>query len=101
MASEPVSLAEEAAFLADYRAALGPTVAGALDEIGRRVPLDFFGIDCAVDGAGRLLVFECNAAMLVHDADTSPMFDYKRAPAERIRRAVSAMLTRRAGGPGA
>jgi len=64
-------------------------------EIVRRVDLDFFGVDCALSG-GDLLVFECNAAMLVHDAGTdAPLFAYKRAPAERIRRAVGGLLARR------
>jgi hypothetical protein len=92
---------EEARFLADWPAALGPAAAGALAEIVRRVDLDFFGVDCALTAGGDLLVFECNAAMLVHDDGTdTPLFAYKRPSAERIRHAVGAMLARRGGRTG-
>ena len=87
---------EEAAFLADWRGALGARAAAALDAIGGAIGLDYAGIDCALLPDGRLLLFECNAAMLVRHVDQPPMFDYKRASAERIRSAVSAMLARRA-----
>ena len=95
MANAPALLAEEARFLADPTACLGAGAAAALAEIARRVPLDFFGVDCALDPAGRLLVFECNAAMLVHGADPSPVFDFKRGAIERIRQAVTRMLVSR------
>jgi tetratricopeptide (TPR) repeat protein len=97
MRDRPALLDEEARFLTDYRASLGHVIEAALAGIVRRVPLDFFGIDCAVDRDGKLLVFECNATMLVHDADPSPVFDFKRAPAERIRQAVGRLLARRGG----
>ena len=100
MGEHPGRLDEEAGFLADPLGALGPRAAEALAGIVRLVPLDFFGIDCAVDADGRLLVFECNATMLVHDADPSPVFDFKRAPTEHIRLAVGRLLARRAGRPG-
>jgi glutathione synthase/RimK-type ligase-like ATP-grasp enzyme len=97
MRDRPALLDEEARFLADPLASLGPDIAASLADIVRAVPLDFFGIDCSVDTDGKLLVFECNATMLVHDADPSPVFDFKRAPAERIRQAVGRLLARRGG----
>jgi tetratricopeptide (TPR) repeat protein len=97
MGVRPALLDEEARFLSDYRTSLGPRIATALAAIVQRVPLDFFGIDGSVDQDGRLLVFECNATMLVHDADPGPVFDFKRAPAERIRRAVGRLLAGRGG----
>jgi tetratricopeptide (TPR) repeat protein len=95
MQAQPNLLEEEARFLAG--ASLGPTADAALATIAARIKLDFFGIDCSVDQDGRLLVFECNAAMLVHNADPSPAFAFKRGPAERIRHAVGRLLARRAG----
>jgi hypothetical protein len=97
MATQPTLLDEEARFLADPDSCLGAPAATALAEIARRVPLDFFGIDCGLDPGGRLIVFECNAAMLVHDADRSPVFDFKRAPVDRIRQAVTRTLVSRVG----
>jgi glutathione synthase/RimK-type ligase-like ATP-grasp enzyme len=36
-------------------------------EIQERIGLDYFGIDCGLDRAGNLFVFEANASMLVHE----------------------------------
>lgn len=91
-------LAEEARFLEDYETALGPHIPGVLREIMRRVPLDFFGIDCTIDGSGNLLLFECNSVMLVH-GETADVFAYKHPFAAAIRDAVSRMLQRRAFSP--
>jgi glutathione synthase/RimK-type ligase-like ATP-grasp enzyme len=96
MAEDAALRAEEAGFLAAPFAHVGPTAAAALREIATRVGLDYCGVDCAVLPDGRLLLFECNAAMLVRHADGSGLFDYKRAPAEAIRDAVTRMLERRA-----
>jgi hypothetical protein len=97
MGADAALRAEEARFLADWRGVLGARAAAALDAIVARVGLPFFGVDCALDAAGGLLVFECNAAMLVHDAGTdTPIFAYKRPPAERIRAAVGRLLGRAA-----
>ena len=92
MADRPDWRAEEASFLAGHEAYLGREIGRALGEVQARVGLDFFGIDGAIGPDGRLLVFECNASMLVRHADRPAMFDYKRAPAERIRSAVGDLL---------
>lgn len=96
MAGSPALLEEEARFLTDWRRALGGRIEAALGAIVGRVGLDFFGLDCSVDRTGALLVFECNATMLVHEAGASPAFDFKRGPTERIRQAVGRMLAGRA-----
>ena len=96
MAEAAVLRDEEAAFLADWRGHVGARAASALVEIGTRMGLDYCGIDCAVLPDGTLLLFECNAAMLVRHTAQPAMFDYKRAPAERIRDALSRLLERRA-----
>jgi tetratricopeptide (TPR) repeat protein len=96
MAEETALRDQEAAFLADWRGHVGARAAAALAEIGARMALDYCGVDCAVLQDGGLLLFECNAAMLVRHAAQPAMFDYKRAPAERIRDAVSRLLERRA-----
>ena len=90
--------AEEAAFLGGFEAYLGPAICRALTELPARVGLDFFGVDAAVGPDGRLVVFECNASMLVRHVDRPAMFDYKNAPAERIRSAVGDLLHQFAGG---
>lgn len=84
--------AEEARFLTDMAAYLGPSAIRALDAIAERVRLDYFGLDCAVLDDGRLLVFEIETGMIVHDHDTAPA---KRRAARRILRAVEGMIDAR------
>jgi tetratricopeptide (TPR) repeat protein len=96
MATDARLRAEEAAFLHRPEEYLGPLVCAALAAVPARVGLDFFGADAAIDRDGKLVLFECNATMLVRHADRPAMFDYKREPAARIRDAVSEMLRRAA-----
>jgi hypothetical protein len=67
-----------------------------LPALASAVGLDYFGIDCTVLPDGTLFVFEADAAMLVHGFDPNPA---KRAAYERIRAALDALLTQRAGTP--
>jgi len=60
-----------------------------------RIGLDYFGIDCALDSCGDLLVFEVNASMLVHDDNAE--FPYKDPHVRAIKAAFDAMLRARAG----
>ncbi len=57
--------AEETAFLRQPESTLGPLAWRALAALPDRVGLDYFGVDFALDSVGRLIVFECNAAMRV------------------------------------
>jgi tetratricopeptide (TPR) repeat protein len=59
-------------------------------EIQERIGLDFFGIDCGLDCAGNLVVFEANASMLVHEQNGD--FPYKAPFVLRIKLAFDAML---------
>ncbi len=68
--------AEEQRFLADPAGALGAVATDALTAIGRRLGLDYCGIDFSVLRDGRLLVFEANAPMLVHGEHDS-IFAYR------------------------
>jgi hypothetical protein len=84
---------EEARFLSAPGEALACRP-GVLRDVAGACGLDYFGIDCAVLADGTLLVFEADAAMLVHGFDPQPV---KRAAYERIRAALSALFARRAG----
>ncbi|HXZ02163.1 MAG TPA: hypothetical protein VEI03_19370 [Stellaceae bacterium] len=90
--------AEEARFLEAPARALGGKAMAALAEIGRRLDLDFCGIDFALDGAGNVLVFEANATMLVHLKDAPDTFAYKHRHVPKIFAAFEAMLARRLAG---
>ncbi len=86
---------EEAAFLADMPHAVGPRAMAALHALGCRIDLDYVGLDCSVLPDGRLLVFEVETGMLVHDNDPPELFAYKKPAIARIVAAVNAMLDRR------
>jgi glutathione synthase/RimK-type ligase-like ATP-grasp enzyme len=85
---------EEAAFLAGVEHVFSGRLADALREIAAAVPLGYFGIDCSIASDGRLLLFEADAAMLVHGSDPADLFPYKRAAFERIKAALTAYLER-------
>jgi tetratricopeptide (TPR) repeat protein len=95
MAHQPWMQEEEAAFLADPRAVFNPSHYQALHAIRQRIGLDYFGIDCGLDGAGNLIVFEVNASMLVHEDNAE--FPYKDPYVRAIKAAFDAMLRKRAG----
>ena len=85
---------EEARFVANLDAVFTGKLAGALREIAAAIPLEYFGIDCAITRDGRLLLFEADAAMLVHGTDPTDLYPYKRAGFERIQRALNDLLVR-------
>jgi glutathione synthase/RimK-type ligase-like ATP-grasp enzyme len=63
--------------------------------VRERIGLDYFGIDCGLDAAGNLIVFEVNASMLVHDDNAD--YPYKDPFVRAIKQAFDAMLRSRAG----
>jgi tetratricopeptide (TPR) repeat protein len=83
---------EEEAFLNDPWAVFNPGHTGALRAIRQTIGLEYLGIDCGLDAAGQLVVFEVNASMLVHQRNDD--FPYKAPFVERIRLAFDAMLRR-------
>jgi tetratricopeptide (TPR) repeat protein len=95
MANQPWMQQEEAAYLENPRAVFSPANYAALREIRSRVGLDYFGIDCALDAQGNIVVFEVNASMLVH-ADNAE-FPYKDPYVHAIKAAFAEMLRQRIG----
>ena len=94
MANQPWMQREEAAFLADPAAVFSPGHYETLRAIQTRIGLDYFGIDCALDDRGDLLVFEVNASMLVHEDNAE--FPYKDQAVRAIKQAFQRMLRERA-----
>ncbi|MDO8800131.1 RimK family alpha-L-glutamate ligase [Phenylobacterium sp.] len=82
---------DEEVRLASFEADLLPRIAPAVAEIGRRLGLDVFGIDCHLDADGRMLIFEANACMnfLARTVPPPNMWD---APVEAIRTALLDLL---------
>ncbi|HXZ07549.1 MAG TPA: hypothetical protein VEI25_05790 [Paraburkholderia sp.] len=88
-------LDEERRFLQDPRAALGERAMNAVAAIGRRLGLDYGGIDFTLLPDGRVLVFEANATMLAHYERGSGVVAHKNPFVQRIVDAFETMLTRR------
>ena len=86
-AEETRFLTEPERVIAGWRDAV-PAIAAAFG-------LEYVGIDCAQLPDGTLLVFEADAAMLVHALDTSAAGRFKRAAVAGIRDALMAQFERR------
>ncbi|WP_236656289.1 MULTISPECIES: hypothetical protein [unclassified Acidiphilium] len=93
---DPARRAEEARFLDDPVTVLGSAAFEAVSAVGRRLDLDYAGIDFSILPDGRVLVFEANAAMLVHP-EREAEFAYRNQAVQRILDAFADMLERRAG----
>ena len=89
--------AEEERFLADLSNVFTGAAVDALRAIAARCGLDYAGMDCTLDAEGRVLVFEIDAAMLVHLWDPIEIYPYKHRYVPRIFRAVEALVDRRIG----
>ena len=94
MAERADHRAEDAEFLENMPAALGPRATEALSRIQATLGLDYAGIDFGLSAAGDLLLFEANATMVVNPPEPDPRWAYRRPAVERIFAAVRRMLTR-------
>jgi hypothetical protein len=92
MTDRPERRDEEAAWMADFDTDFALRHAAAFEALHRRLGLDYFGIDCAELPDGRLLVFEVDVAMIVHDLDPVEVFPYKKPAMRRLFEAFQAML---------
>jgi hypothetical protein len=86
---------EEHAFLARMDDVFAGELAAALRETAELLPLDYVGIDCAIDRDGKLLIFEADNALIIHLLDDPALYGYKHAYVPRILEALDAMVRRR------
>jgi hypothetical protein len=96
MAESPDKRAEEARFMADFDTGFAVRNAEALACLARTFGLDYFGVDCAEGPDGRLILFEADVAMIVHDLDPPDLYPYKGPVMHRLMDAFVAALRRRA-----
>ena len=97
MADSPEHRAEDAAFLEDMTAVIGPRARAALEEIPLRLGLDYAGIDFGLNAAGEILLFEANATMVVNPPEPGERWAYRWPAVKRIYAAVREMLAERSG----
>jgi len=96
MAADAAKRAEEARFMTDFDRDFGARHRDALAGIGAVAGLEYFVIDCAETRSGRLLVFEADISMVVHDMDCPATYPYKPPQMRRIFAAFAEMLRFRA-----
>ena len=75
---------------------LGAAALATLREVGKRIPLDIFGMDLDVDGEGRVIFFESNATMLLL-SNAPPEIAYPVSAEERFLARVDRLFLARAG----
>ncbi len=97
MAGDAARTEEELAFLRDPAAAIGARAMAAVEAIGRRLDLDYAGLDFALTADGQVLVFEANATMLTHLEPTDGPFAAKNPYVQPIIDAFQARLATLAG----
>ena len=84
--------AVEAAWMEAFDSGFAKRHAVAMQAIADRLGLDYFGLDCAELPDGRLLVFELDVAMIVHDMDSESLFPYKKPAMKKLFAAFVAAL---------
>ncbi|WP_205962906.1 hypothetical protein [Pararobbsia silviterrae] len=95
MLPAPWKLEEERAFLKDPAKALGTDALATLENIAKRLDLDYAGIDFSLMPDGRVLVFESNATMLVHPEPHASPLAYKNTYVDAIVDAFAQLIESR------
>jgi len=95
MAGSPAKRAEEAQFMSCSDGSLLRRHEAALTETAKRLGLEYVGIDCAETPDGRLLVFEADISLVVHDMDSKDVYPYKSEPTQKVFTAFYDMLKRK------
>jgi hypothetical protein len=88
-------LDEELLFLQDPATALGERATMAIAAIGRRLDLDYGGIDFTVLPDGQVFVFEANATMLAHFERSTGALAHKNPFVQHIVDAFERLMKRR------
>ncbi len=96
MSESAAKKAEEERFMAAFGSEFARRHRAALAALADRIGLDYFGIDCAQTGDGKLLLFEADIAMIVHLMDSPAIYPYKVSQMRTIFSAFAAMLKERA-----
>jgi hypothetical protein len=88
--------AEEASAMATFDDDFVRRHAAAFDALHERLGFDYYSVDCAETRDGRLLVFEADAAAIVHLMDPPELFPYKQPQMRKVFTAFEDMLRHRA-----
>ena len=89
--------AEEAQCMANFDQTFALQHATAFNAIYQQLGLDYVGIDCAQTPDGKLLIFEVDSNMIVHNMDSAEIFPYKKIQMPKLFNAFGQMLAQRCG----
>ena len=95
MLDNPLKRALEADAMAGFDEEFAVRHGAALRQIASRLALDYFLIDCGEAPDGRLLIFEADNAMVIHDMDDATIYPYKVPQMKKIFSAFRAFLETR------
>ncbi|WP_299420351.1 hypothetical protein [uncultured Shimia sp.] len=84
--------AEEAAWMDSFDSTFANRHESGFGALTQAIDLDYFGVDCAEDPEGNLVVFEADNALIVHDMDDEEVFPYKSKHMNRIFDAFETLL---------
>jgi hypothetical protein len=88
--------AEEAEMMATFDEGFAARHARAFAALYEQFPLDYFGVDCAETRDGRLLVFEADIALIVHNTDPADLYPYKGPAMQKLFAGVLGMFANQA-----
>jgi hypothetical protein len=97
MAESEAKRAEEAEAMATFDTGFAVRHAAAFAALNERLGLDYFAIDCAETADGKLLVFEADVSMIIHDLDPEALYPYKKPQMKAVFAAFEGLLRERAG----
>jgi hypothetical protein len=89
--------AEEAQAMAEFNTTFALRHAAAFTAIYTKLGLDYVGIDCAETADGKLLIFEVDSNMVVHNMDSAEKFPYKKIQMPKLFCAFTQLLAQRSG----
>jgi hypothetical protein len=92
MAGSPAKRAEEEQFMSTFDDGFGRRHAAVLAAMAERFGLEYVGVDCAELPDGRLIVFEGDISLVVHDMDSPDIYPYKSGPTRKLFAAFYGML---------
>ncbi len=87
---------EEAHFMDRFEVDFAARHGAALAEMAKVSGLEYFGVDCGETQDGKLLLFEADTSLIVHNMDSPVDFPYKDRHMRSLFAAFQAMLYRKA-----
>jgi hypothetical protein len=95
MAVSPAKRSEEEQFMSAFGEQFVRRHEPALTAMAERFGLEYVGIDCAELKDGRLVVFEADISLAVHDMDPPDLYPYKNRPTQELFADFYRMLKRK------